>query len=143
MDLRQLRMFVAVARAGSFSRAAELTYNVQPTCSRQVAALERHLGVTLLDRHAAGVSLTDAGELLLRHADVIIEAVALAERASREASRAQLETCRPAIPEQEARNRGSRAPLARGGHPSAASPADGPAPLVVSVRLPADLVRPS
>lgn len=136
-------MFVAVTRAGSFSRAAELTDNVQPTCSRQVAVLKRHLGVPLLDRHAAGVSLTDAGELLLRHPGVIIEAVAVAARATREASRAEHETCRPAVPEQETRDRWSRAPLARGARLGATSPADRLMPLVVSGQQPAGLVRPS
>lgn len=64
MTLRQLRYFVAIARAGSISRAAELLHITQPSLSQHMAALEEELGVALLKRHARGVSLTPAGQRL-------------------------------------------------------------------------------
>jgi LysR family transcriptional regulator, benzoate and cis,cis-muconate-responsive activator of ben and cat genes len=62
---RRLTYFLAVARAGSFSRAAEVLHVAQPAVSRQVAALEAELGVRLLERSAAGVVVTGAGALLV------------------------------------------------------------------------------
>lgn len=62
---RRLTYFLAVARAGSFSRAADALHVAQPAVSRQVAALEAELGVRLLERSAAGVVVTDAGALLV------------------------------------------------------------------------------
>ena len=68
MDLRQLEYFVAVADAGSFSRAATLLHLAQPSLSRQVALLENDLGQRLLVRTGRGVAPTDAGAALLVHA---------------------------------------------------------------------------
>jgi DNA-binding transcriptional LysR family regulator len=65
LDLRRVQYFVAVARAGSFSRAAEELHVAQPAVSRQVALLERELGTALLERGAQGVTVTDAGRRLL------------------------------------------------------------------------------
>lgn len=65
-------MLREVARCGSFSAAAETLGYTQPAVSRQVALLERETGTTLLERRPAGVRLTDAGELLVRHADAIL-----------------------------------------------------------------------
>jgi DNA-binding transcriptional LysR family regulator len=62
---RRLTYFLAVARAGSFSRAADVLHVAQPAVSRQVAALEAELRVRLLSRGAAGVVVTEAGALLL------------------------------------------------------------------------------
>jgi DNA-binding transcriptional LysR family regulator len=84
-DLRQLRYFVAVADCGSFRAAAERLHVSQPPLSRQVAVLERALGARLLDRSAAGVTLTPQGriafaraEALLRDARALEEALAAA-----------------------------------------------------------------
>lgn len=73
MDLRQLEYFVAVADAGSFSRAATVLHLAQPSLSRQVALLETDLGQRLLVRTGRGVALTEAGAALLVHARRMLE----------------------------------------------------------------------
>lgn len=65
MNLDQLRSFEAVARVRHFTRAAEELYLAQPSLSRQIAALEADLGAQLFHRGSSGVTLTNAGELLL------------------------------------------------------------------------------
>lgn len=62
--LRQLRVFLAVANTGGFSRAADLVGLTQPAVSRGVAELEEALGVRLLDRTTREVVLTEAGHAL-------------------------------------------------------------------------------
>jgi DNA-binding transcriptional LysR family regulator len=66
VDLRQLEMFRAVAEQGTFTRAADRLHVSQSAVSRQVQLLEDELGGVLLRRSARGVTLTEAGELLLR-----------------------------------------------------------------------------
>src|SRR5438046_10054352 len=66
LDLRQLEMFRAVAEQGTFTKAAGRLHVSQSAVSRQVQLLEEELGGALLRRSAKGVSLTEAGELLLR-----------------------------------------------------------------------------
>jgi len=66
MDLRQLEMFRAVAEQGTFTKAAERLHVSQSAVSRQVQLLEEELGGVLLHRSGRGVTLTEAGELLLR-----------------------------------------------------------------------------
>jgi LysR family transcriptional regulator, low CO2-responsive transcriptional regulator len=68
MTLRQLEVFVAVAQAQSFRRAAERLHTSQPALSQHVRELEEELAVRLLDRLRRNVHLTDAGQLLLDHA---------------------------------------------------------------------------
>lgn len=72
MDIRELRSFVQVAHAGSFSRAARDLYIAQPALSRQIAKLEEQLNVTLLTRHGRGVELTAAGARLLERAEMML-----------------------------------------------------------------------
>jgi DNA-binding transcriptional LysR family regulator len=69
MDPRRLLTFRAVAHARSFSRAAEQMSLTQPSVSHQIALLETEIGVRLLDRGRGGLRLTDAGAVLLEHAD--------------------------------------------------------------------------
>src|ERR687894_1566286 len=80
LDPRRLLTFGEVARRGSFSRAAEALALTQPAVSQQVAALERQVGVRLLDRGPGGPTPTAAGALLLAHADAIAERLAQADR---------------------------------------------------------------
>ncbi len=78
MELRQLEYFVRVAELGSFSRASRLLDIAQPALSRQVRALEVELRQNLLVRNGRGVSLTDAGALLLEHGRGILHQMARA-----------------------------------------------------------------
>ncbi|MEJ2867066.1 LysR family transcriptional regulator [Actinomycetospora sp. OC33-EN08] len=68
VHLRDLRYFVAVVDAGSFTSAAAALFVSQPALSKQVRALETRLGVRLLDRGPGGLTLTAEGEALLPHA---------------------------------------------------------------------------
>ncbi len=79
MDLKQLRYFVAVAEAGHITRAAQHLGMQQPPLSQQMKSLEAKVGAQLLHRHARGVSLTDAGKLLLEDARRILSDVAAME----------------------------------------------------------------
>lgn len=72
MNLKQLRYFQAIAEHGSISRAAANLNVAQPAISRHIQQLEHELGTKLLQRHARGVSLTDAGEKLLSHASFLL-----------------------------------------------------------------------
>ncbi|PRI10350.1 LysR family transcriptional regulator [Leucobacter massiliensis] len=65
MNLEQLRGFAEVAQSGHFTRAAERLHLAQPSLSRQIAGLERELGVELFHRLRGNVTLTRAGERLL------------------------------------------------------------------------------
>ncbi|GGX27938.1 LysR family transcriptional regulator [Streptomyces chartreusis] len=74
VHVRDLRYFVAVAEELHFTRAAERLYVSQPALSKQVRALERHLGVELFRRDPQGVTLTEAGAALLPHARRVLDA---------------------------------------------------------------------
>src|SRR5919198_3445386 len=75
MELRQLRYFPAVARHGSFTRAADELHLAQSALSQQVRRLERELRVELLVRASRRVELTDAGEIALTRATRILSEV--------------------------------------------------------------------
>lgn len=75
MELKELRNFIRVARAGSVSRAADELRLAQPALSRQISKLERQLGVSLFSRHGRGVRLSAAGSLLLERAEAIMQLV--------------------------------------------------------------------
>src|SRR6201986_4082928 len=64
LELRHLRYLVAVAEAGTFTRAAERLFIAQPTLSQQIGRLEQILGTRLLHRRRDGVALTAAGTVL-------------------------------------------------------------------------------
>ncbi len=71
IDPRRLLILRAVAQTGSLAGAARKLGWTQPAVSQQMSQLERELGVEVLARTARGATLTQAGELLLRHADAI------------------------------------------------------------------------
>ena len=73
MDIRQLRYFMAVAKAGSYSAAAAELNVAQPTLSISVRNLEQELGVTLFYTFDRRQHLTDEGERLLAGAQRLME----------------------------------------------------------------------
>lgn len=83
MDIKQLRYFIAIAEEGSLSAAAQRVNVAQPSLSQHVLSIERDLGVQLLERSPRGVSLTQAGQILLSHAYEITSALENAVEAVR------------------------------------------------------------
>lgn len=79
------RTYVEVCRLGSFSAAGAALGYSQSAVSRQLAGLERELGVELLERRARGVRPTAAGREVLRHAQTMVHAEAQARRAASDA----------------------------------------------------------
>ncbi len=80
--LAATRVFVQTVDAGSFARAARALNLSAAVATRQIAALEAHLGARLLNRTTRRMSLTDAGEEFYERARVILEQVAEAEAAA-------------------------------------------------------------
>ncbi|MDT3736718.1 MAG: LysR family transcriptional regulator [Denitratisoma sp.] len=81
LTLRQLKIFEAVARHLSFSRAADELHLTQPAVSMQVRSLEAAAGLPLTEQVGKRVFLTEAGEELARHARVIAQQLREAEEA--------------------------------------------------------------
>jgi DNA-binding transcriptional LysR family regulator len=75
LDPRQLRHVLALARHGSFSKAATALGVTQPALSKSIGALERDLGCRLFDRSARGVALTPAGRALAERAEPLLVAM--------------------------------------------------------------------
>jgi DNA-binding transcriptional LysR family regulator len=71
--LDELRVFCAVAQAGSMSAAVDVVYLSVPAISAKIKSLETALEVTLFDRHASGIVATAAGKRLLAHAHELLE----------------------------------------------------------------------
>ncbi len=86
MDTDSLKAFVAVARCGSFSDAAQSLYITQPAVSKRIASLEAHLNHSLFDRLGKEITLTEAGKTLLPHATHILQNIHDTERSIRELS---------------------------------------------------------
>ncbi|MFH9978077.1 LysR family transcriptional regulator [Streptomyces sp. NPDC017179] len=84
MTLTSWRTFVTVCRLGSLSAAADELGYTQSAVSRQIAGLERELGVPLVERHARGVRPTPAGEVFRRHATAALTEADRAVRAVRD-----------------------------------------------------------
>ena len=79
LDWDKLRVFHAVAQAGSFTRAGDILNLSQSAISRQISALEDRLAVPLFHRHARGLILTEPGEALYETAHEISGKLAIAE----------------------------------------------------------------
>ncbi len=79
MELRTLKYFLAVAREENMTEAANVLHVTQPTLSRQIADLERELGVTLFDRTNRSCVLTGEGMRLRQRAEEILSLVEQAE----------------------------------------------------------------
>lgn len=80
MNLNHLRVFASVAEHGSLTRAARELNVSQPAISKQLGDLEEDLGTQLVDRLPRGVRLTEAGEVLLTHAQRILQAERAAQQ---------------------------------------------------------------
>ncbi|MFQ5785932.1 MAG: LysR family transcriptional regulator [Alphaproteobacteria bacterium] len=79
MNWDKIRVFHAVAEAGSFTHAGETLNLSQSAVSRQISALEQNLRVPLFHRHARGLILTEQGEMLYRTAHEVLAKVAMTE----------------------------------------------------------------
>jgi DNA-binding transcriptional LysR family regulator len=86
VETRELRYFVAVAEELHFGRAAQRLGIAQPPLSRAIQQLERRLGAALLERTSRGVTLTEAGSVLLREGRAALDAVDAADRRTRRAA---------------------------------------------------------
>lgn len=89
MEIRELRYFLAVAKEQSISKAAEYLFLAQPSLSKQMQNLEREIGQQLFVRGSRRITLTDAGRLLKKRAEEILE---LHDKASAELHAAAEET---------------------------------------------------
>ncbi|MEA2733360.1 MAG: hypothetical protein QOD93_6258 [Acetobacteraceae bacterium] len=72
IDIRQMRYFVVLAETLHFGRAAERLHLSQPPLSRQLASLEKELGVRLLERHSRHATLTRAGQRFLEDSRAVL-----------------------------------------------------------------------
>jgi len=79
MDINDLLIFVRVAQAGSFSKAAKALQMPVSTVSRRVATLEEHLGIPLLHRTTRSLNITDVGAAYFEHGKTIATEIEKAE----------------------------------------------------------------
>jgi len=86
ITLNQLQSFLAVAREGSVSAAAERLYVTQPSISAAVSSLSRELGVELTERVGRGIGLTAAGEAFRPYAADVLGLIEQGRQAAREAA---------------------------------------------------------
>jgi LysR family transcriptional regulator, low CO2-responsive transcriptional regulator len=86
ITLNQLSSFLAVAREGSVSGAAEKLYVTQPSISAAVSALSREIGVDLTERVGRGIGLTAAGEAFRPYAADVLGLIEQGRQAAREAA---------------------------------------------------------
>lgn len=90
MEVNQLRYFVAVAKTGSFSKAAAMCYVSQPALSEQIQKLEHEVGKPLFNRNRRKIIPTTAGRLLIERANRILNEV---EEAKQEVQSSDGITC--------------------------------------------------
>lgn len=87
MDIRHFRYFLAVARHGNFTRAAEQLGIAPPTLTRQIQDMENELGTRLFVRQTREVSLTEAGTALLIEAEATVRQFEYAQQNAQRAGR--------------------------------------------------------
>ncbi len=100
MDLNALNDFALVAANGGLGKASRASGRSKATLSRRIADLEEQLGVRLIERHARGLKLTEAGELLMARTEGPMHDVAEAMTAAREglsAPRGRLRVAAPVL----------------------------------------------
>jgi DNA-binding transcriptional LysR family regulator len=79
LDVRRMKVLREVASRGSFSAAAEALNFTQSAVSQHITTLEREAGTQLVERGSRGVRLTEAGRLLVEHAEAILARIECAE----------------------------------------------------------------
>jgi LysR family transcriptional regulator, transcription activator of glutamate synthase operon len=84
MTLHQLRIFMAVAQSSTLTRASKQLGLAQPSLSQQLAKLEESVGTRLFDRSHNRMVLTDAGQVLVRHAQAVLKEIDEAEASLRQ-----------------------------------------------------------
>lgn len=89
MDLKKLRYFAVAAEEGSFHRASMKLRIAQPALSRQIRDLEEDIGAKLFVRSSQGVTLSQAGEALLREVKRLLPQIELAKQTARRAGMGQ------------------------------------------------------
>jgi DNA-binding transcriptional LysR family regulator len=94
ITLNQLTSFLAVAREGSVSAAAEKLYVTQPSISAAVSSLSRELGVELTQRVGRGIGLTPAGDAFRPYAADVLGLIEQGRQAAREAADASMRSLR-------------------------------------------------
>ena len=94
MDLKQLRYFIAVAEEGSFTAAAEKLHITQPPLSRQIQLLEERLQVTLIERSARPICLTQAGKLFYEQTSQLLHRLQQIEEATTKLGKSEQSTLR-------------------------------------------------
>ncbi len=72
LNMKQLQIFISVAKEKNFTKAASLLYMTQPAISWQIKSLEKDLGVNLFERGDRSVTLTDAGQVFFTYAKKIV-----------------------------------------------------------------------
>ena len=75
MKFHQIRALVAVHQTGSISEASQTLHVTQPALSRSIKELESELGLSLMRRSHKGMTLTDEGKRLIRHAQSTMESL--------------------------------------------------------------------
>jgi LysR family nitrogen assimilation transcriptional regulator len=75
LDTRRLRFFITTVDTGSITRAADVLHIAQPALSQHLAALEEHFQKKLLIRGQHGVTMTEAGRILYRHAQTVLRQI--------------------------------------------------------------------
>jgi len=73
LDVKQLRYFSTIAQEGQITRAAKKLHMAQPPLSQQLKLLEQELGVHLMDRNGKNIELTEAGKVLYKRAQEILQ----------------------------------------------------------------------